>query len=102
MTTKEKLVKVLWLLIVFMLSQRGLVSYGLFIHVFYFWHVRFGETDLFLKTRDFELLSNFVALELKTRPCDSNPCQNGGICSNNGETFKCKCIGIYRGIACKG
>lgn len=34
-------------------------------------------------------------------PCDSNPCKNGGTCTNNGETFTCDCTGGWTGNTCE-
>lgn len=34
-------------------------------------------------------------------PCDSNPCKNGGTCTNNGETFTCKCTKNWYGDTCE-
>lgn len=41
-------------------------------------------------------------LELKPKPCDSSPCKNEGICSNEGGSFSCKCVGFYQGKTCEG
>ena len=34
-------------------------------------------------------------------PCDVNPCQNGGTCSLNGETFECTCPVRFTGMRCE-
>ena len=43
-----------------------------------------------------------ISAELKPQPCDSSPCMNNGICSNEGKTFHCKCTENYEGKTCKG
>lgn len=35
-------------------------------------------------------------------PCDSFPCQNDGLCSENGESFSCQCSDDYQGRVCHG
>ena len=35
-------------------------------------------------------------------PCESFPCKNEGICSEEGESFTCKCTGDYQGKTCEG
>ena len=34
-------------------------------------------------------------------PCDSGPCENGGECSNVGDSFECKCPSGYSGKQCR-
>ena len=34
-------------------------------------------------------------------PCDSGPCENGGECSNVGDSFECKCPSDYSGRRCQ-
>ncbi len=41
-------------------------------------------------------------LELKPQPCDSSPCKNGGICTNEGASFSCECKCDYQGKTCEG
>ena len=41
-------------------------------------------------------------LELKPQPCDSSPCKNDGICTNQGTSFSCECKCGYRGKTCEG
>ena len=41
-------------------------------------------------------------LELKPTPCDSSPCKNDGICSNEGMMFSCECTRDYEGKTCEG
>lgn len=37
--------------------------------------------------------------ELTPYPCDSNPCQNDGVCTNNGyESYECECINLPEGF----
>jgi hypothetical protein len=36
-----------------------------------------------------------------TRPCDSNPCQNDGICSPAGSAYTCGCPDGYTGMSCE-
>lgn len=53
--------------------------------------------------------SNKVAMFIYVdMTCNSNPCQNGGTCSNlrttaddNSRMFKCECTGEYTGILCQ-
>ena len=35
-----------------------------------------------------------------TGVCSPNPCFNGGICSQNGNTFVCQCVNGYTGTTC--
>ena len=37
----------------------------------------------------------------KVSPCDSKPCENGGECSNVGDSFNCKCPPGFRGKRCQ-
>ncbi len=39
--------------------------------------------------------------EYDSRPCSSNPCLYGGICSNNGAAFSCACQAVYYGTFCE-
>lgn len=32
--------------------------------------------------------------------CDTNPCENGGQCTNSEGSFTCSCAGGWRGLAC--
>lgn len=32
--------------------------------------------------------------------CDTNPCENGGQCTNSEGSFTCNCAGGWRGLAC--
>ena len=34
-------------------------------------------------------------------PCDSGPCKNEGECSNNGDSFECKCPSGYGEKQCQ-
>lgn len=34
-------------------------------------------------------------------PCSSNPCQNGGKCTIEGQTYKCECKPPYTGNECE-
>ncbi|XP_071093658.1 fibropellin-1-like [Haliotis cracherodii] len=36
-----------------------------------------------------------------TIPCDSNPCLNGGACTNSGTTFTCTCPDTHEGDTCE-
>ena len=35
------------------------------------------------------------------QPCDSMPCQNGGMCFANGNSFVCECTEGYLGQFCE-
>nr|CAH7753365.1 unnamed protein product [Callosobruchus chinensis] len=39
--------------------------------------------------------------EIRINYCDSNPCYNGGTCSNEDKGFKCKCRYRFRGKYCE-
>ena len=43
----------------------------------------------------------YLFVEFKPTPCDSSPCKNGGVCSNEGETFLCECEGDHEGKTCE-
>ena len=49
----------------------------------------------------FHFLSSFFPIEIQ--PCDSNPCLNGGTCSDatDGQSYTCNCIGDFTGINCQ-
>ncbi len=34
-------------------------------------------------------------------PCDSEPCENGGECLKDGDSFNCKCLSGYKGKRCQ-
>ena len=34
-------------------------------------------------------------------PCDSNPCKNGGGCSDNNGGFQCSCLSDFTGVQCE-
>ena len=42
-----------------------------------------------------------VSFSIPVRPCDSDPCQHGGNCSDDGEKcFKCECPDGFKGFDC--
>ena len=41
-------------------------------------------------------------LDLLSEPCDSSPCENGGTCTNNGDSFSCECAKGFEGETCSG
>ena len=38
---------------------------------------------------------------VKSSPCDSYPCLNGGICSENGDKYSCTCTTGHTGVRCE-
>lgn len=40
--------------------------------------------------------------ELKPTPCDSQPCLNDGVCTNEGASFSCECPNGFTGVICAG
>ena len=44
-------------------------------------------------------LSNLCPSTVK--PCDSSPCQNGGSCENNEDSFICTCAEGFKGDTCE-
>lgn len=38
---------------------------------------------------------------LAVTPCQPNPCQNGGICTPQGNTFSCQCPSTFTGRCCE-
>ena len=57
-------------------------------------------TTFQMKTTDMHRGTIFLLLEPK--PCDSSPCKNGGICTNEGESFSCQCDEDFQGETCEG
>ncbi|XP_038067480.1 mucin-19-like isoform X4 [Patiria miniata] len=43
---------------------------------------------------------NIVVTAAGVTPCAINPCQNGGTCNVNGNTFSCTCAGGFSGTTC--
>ena len=41
-------------------------------------------------------------LDLLSEPCESSPCENGGTCTNNGDSFSCECAKGFEGNTCSG
>ena len=33
-------------------------------------------------------------------PCDNEPCENGGTCESQGDSYTCKCVKPYSGKDC--
>ena len=58
---------------------------------FYLNHVIFFNYD--------KILSFF--LNHAVSPCDSEPCENGGECLRDGDSFNCKCLSGYKGERCQ-
>lgn len=44
--------------------------------------------------------SNALLTFLDINECDTNPCENGGQCTNSEGSFTCSCAGGWRGPAC--
>ena len=57
---------------------------------------RYGLSDK--DKQQAKLLYNCI---VKSSPCNSNPCLNGGVCSSNGDKFSCKCTSGYTGAKCE-
>ena len=34
-------------------------------------------------------------------PCNPNPCQNGGQCTGEGQTYRCECLSGFAGDRCE-
>ena len=48
------------------------------------------------------VLNNFNVLISDVDECTSNPCENGGICTNNVGGYSCNCDGTgYEGNICE-
>ena len=39
---------------------------------------------------------------ISTGLCDPNPCHNGGVCHQSGDSYACTCSGDYYGEKCNG
>ena len=35
------------------------------------------------------------------KPCDSSPCKNRGVCTNNKDSYTCKCAIGFKGDNCE-
>lgn len=43
----------------------------------------------------------FEISSLAATPCQPNPCQNGGTCTPQGNTFSCQCPSTHTGRCCE-
>ena len=46
-------------------------------------------------------MSPFFSALTEQDPCASQPCKNGGTCSQEGELYKCNCTSDYEGEDCE-
>lgn len=46
-------------------------------------------------------LDDIMPPEDSPRPCDTNPCENGAECEDDGYDFTCKCANGYYGNRCQ-
>jgi hypothetical protein len=64
------------------------------------WQKRY-ECDDF-STNSFSM-GDYWDIYVRSGPCDSNPCENGGTCTPaSGSTFTCACVPPYLGATCSG
>ena len=49
------------------------------------------------------VFSNFISYTAWTNqdPCQSRPCQNGGTCSQDGDSYNCVCTSNFEGKHCE-
>ena len=60
-----------------------------------------------LTARNFYIFvyTHFVTIHTNTctiGPCESFPCKNGAVCTEDGSSFSCKCSEDYQGKTCSG
>ena len=46
------------------------------------------------------ILSFILLHSLEINVCEENPCQNGGVCENEEDTYTCNCIEGFTGDNC--
>ena len=57
--------------------------------------------NIYLKTIYFSSFGEFyILLLLEIDECESEPCQNGGSCSDKVNDYECKCVGAFTGKNC--
>ena len=44
---------------------------------------------------------NFDNISVGESPCNPNPCQHGGQCTGEGQTYLCECLSGYSGDNCQ-
>ena len=57
-----------------------------------------GDIEHKCPTLIFLFLEPFIVP--KPKPCDSSPCKNGATCTNEGDSFSCKCAENFMGQTC--
>ena len=48
------------------------------------------------------MLKHFFGMLIDTDECDSNPCVNGGTCTDGLDLFTCACDAGFMGATCNG
>jgi hypothetical protein len=56
--------------------------------------------DVKIRSLNFRLFAKNVVSSV-VYPCDSSPCENGGICANTENSFKCTCTEKFEGVSCE-
>jgi len=59
------------------------------------------STSLFYSFPEILILNFFFFQKIARNPCASNPCENGGTCIVNGDSFTCQCGGDFTGPRCQ-
>lgn len=57
-------------------------------------------TQLNRRVRNLETKLNRIVTRLNTNNCTSNPCSNGGTCTNTFNGYACRCSDAWTGVNC--
>ena len=60
-----------------------------------------GDDDIFVFPIYYAAFRMYDDIVVDTDECASNPCQNGGSCSDEVNKFSCSCASGYEGATCQ-